>query len=325
MPNSKYIVRTLVALLVVFVLVVGGCSSTYVNTEYQKSVVTRFGKTHDVTGPGFHFKLPFADTVNTADTRVSKLAYSDLVVATRDGQIITVDLTLNHQIAESDSNLRSLYEMFGGQFDYDSRLLRDLAIDRAKSVMGEYQMEDFMKSRSQIRTESLKAVQDAVRPYGINIVDIQISNFTFSEKYKERLEDINAQRAKATAAEQKLREEQSLSKQKVERAKGEAESLRELADANAYKRKLEAETNAHARDIQSVADAAAIEREGEAQAKAMRVQAMALKGSPELVAYERAQAQKQWNGSSMPKIMINGSNGGAGLFPFLNVNDALKD
>lgn len=300
-------------------------ASTYQLDEYERGVVTTMGQFSGTTGPGFHFKTPILDSVHVADTRINKISYPELKVATKDGQTIGVSLTINHRINESESNLQNLYEQFGNRFDYEPRILRELAIDRVKSVMGNYPMEEFMAKRSEIRHEALQSVIESVREYGIHIVDVQISDLQFSPRYRERLEEVAEQRAEAAKAQQAARREGFLAEQAVAKAKGEAQSQRERADAEAYAKRQQADANAHARKVQSIEDAAAIRREGEAKANALQVQAEALASSESgaLVELTKAEGMKNWDGSSVPQVIIQGGSDGSAtsMIPFMNIAD----
>lgn len=286
-------------------------SSFYINDEYERSVVTRLGEIKETAGPGFHWKTPFVDSVYTADTRMQQRDYANTPVATLDGQVIHVDLTVNHRIQpENPSNLVVLYEQFGGMFNYDSTLLQRMALDRMKSVVGQYPMEEFMPNRDDIRREVFREIVETATKYGIDVVDVQISNVTFSPAYRERLEDVARARAEASQAQQKERQRTWEANAVIEDARGRAESVKLEADANAYSRLKNAESEAQA-----------IRLEGEARADAMKLQNEVLKNSQGLIDYTVAQALHNWDGS-VPTFMSNGSGDNqASIFPFMNLND----
>lgn len=308
--TAKKLVMGIVA-LVAIVLAFG---SVYVNSEYERAVVTNLGEIDRVTGPGLHFKIPFIETTHIADIRLSKFDYPNTETATRDGQAIGVSITLNHRIEDSTPAIERLYKQFGSNFDYEERMLRHLAIDRIKGVIGQYSMEDFMPNREKIRLEAKNAVIAAAGEYGILIEDLQLADIQFSQRFRARLEEVAEQRAEAAKAQQMARKEEYLAMQKVEKAKGDAEQRKLLADAEA-----------HAITVESVAKADAVQREGEAKAAALKAQAEVLKHSEGLVELTRAEALKQWDGSSTPQIVITGQGGtGGSLIPFLNVGEMLN-
>lgn len=286
-------------------------SGFYINDEYERGVVTRFGEFQEVTGPGIQFKIPFVDSVHKADTRLNSDDFTTQV-ATQDGQSMGVTLTINHKILTDTASISNLYSQFGPQFDYKGRILARLAVDRAKGVIGQYPMEEFMPRREEIRLKAAQVVTEAAQVYGVNIEDIQLSDVQFSPKYKQRLEQVAAARARAAEAQQQAREAEFTANKQIELARGIAEAKERQADAQAYQTKVESQETA-----------AAIEREGRAKAASLQAQAN-VKNLEGIVSLTQAEAQKNWNGEFNPNVaMFGGNGGGSGLIPFLNVSDQI--
>lgn len=314
-PQPAELIKLAVGGIILIILLF---STWYVNDEYERAVVTRMGEINRVTGPGVHFKIPFLEFVHTADTRMDVIEYPTLQVATKDGQIIGVTLTMNHRInPDSDDRLYSLYKQFGQKFDYESRLLKRLGPDRMKGIFGQYAVEEIMPNREKIRTAVLTAIQADASEYGIDVIDAQVSDLQFSARFKERLESVAEMRAKAAKAEQQEREAGFLADKEVETARGRAESKEREAEAEAYKLKVEADARAHQIQVESVEKAAAIQREGEAKAIALRKQAEALKDSPGLIQFTVAEALSNWGGD-VPSTVMGGDAVSTPL-PFLDL------
>lgn len=308
--SNKVVGFVAVAVITAFVGMITLFSSFYVNDEYERAIVTRMGEFHETTGPGFHWKTPFIETVHTADTRMQQIDYSDVPVATLDGQSITIDMTINHRIQPDDEgNLEVLYEQFGDRFNYESTLLKRMSLDRMKSVIGRYAMEDFMPNRDTIRMDAFNYINESATVYGIDVLDVQISNFTPSPAYKERLEEVARARARAAEAQQEARASEWNANGVIENARGRSESAKLDADAEAYARLQNARSNAEA-----------IRLEGQAKAESMRLQNEVLRESNGLVDYTIAQAMSNWDGT-VPTFMSGSSNGESSIFPFLNLND----
>lgn len=307
-----------IVVLVAAVLLMG---SFFVNTEYERTVVTRLGEFNRVVGSGIHMKIPFIEKAHRADTRISSFEYPNVSTATKDGQALHMTITLNHKILNSDQSLLKLYTEFGGRFDYEERILQKMAIDRIKGVVGKYPMEDFMPKRESIRREALDAVKAAALEYGINIEDVQFADVEFSPDFKRNLERVAQMRAQAAQAEQEARKASFEAEKQIHQARGVAESKKLAAAAEAYKIEQE-----------SVARAEAIQREGLAKAKALKAQSDVLANSNGLIQLtlaeaekERARAMGNWDGSSTPQIVMQGEGGtGGSMVPFLNVNGFLN-
>lgn len=309
MTNKQIIgIGGMVSVVVIAVILL--FSSFYINDEYERSIVTRMGEIHETTGPGLHWKSPFIDSVHKADTRMQQIDYNGVPVATLDGQSIGIDMTINHRIQpDNDANLAILYEQFGNRFNYEATLLQRMSLDRMKSVIGRYAMEDFMPKRDVIRNEALNEIKEAAMVYGIDVLDVQISNFTPSPAYRERLEEVARARARAAQSQQNARAREWDANGVIEEARGRSESAKLDADAEAYARLQNARSNAEAMRL-----------EGQAKAEAMRLQNEVLLESNGLVEYTIAQAMSNWDGS-VPQFMSGSGNGEASIFPFLNLKD----
>lgn len=289
-------------------------SSFYVLEEYERGVVTRLGNVSHVATPGLNWKVPMVDSVHIADTRVNSFTRNQSV-GTQDGQAFeNVSFTFTHKILTDSDSILKLYEQFGPNFDYEGRVLSALALDRAKAIVGQYPMEEFMPKREEIRLKAFNIVREAAEQYGVTVQEVQLSDVQFSNKYKARLEQVAAARARAEEAKQQEREAGFIAAKEVELARGRAEAKERAADAQAYQTRVE-----------SIETANATKREGEAKADALKAQANVLKNSEGLVALTQAEAMKNWDGKFNPKVaMFGGAGNGSGLLPFLNVSDQIK-
>ncbi len=302
------VLRNPTLLLIIFMLIWG---SVFVNTEYEKSIVTRFGKIHSFDEQGIHFKLPFIDTNNRADTRLEEINITTRVAMKGGTNIIGVKMTFNHSISREKAVIEELYRTFGSQYDYESRLFSKLAVGRVKAIIGKNTIEGFIDKRDKVRAEAQKVVSEVLGTYGIQLHGVQFSEITFPDKYIKVLEGVAVARAAAAKSEQQARQEEFLKKKNITKAEGDNAVIKLAADAEAYKIKVE-----------SIESAANIERVGVAKAKAIREQNEAAKQVEGLADLKRAEAMKNWDGS-VPQIFNNGSSGGNSMFPFLNMNKIL--
>ncbi|MBV36232.1 MAG: hypothetical protein CMP47_12410 [Rickettsiales bacterium] len=318
---GKWVAWTVLGILAFSALM----GSFYINSEYERTVETRLGEINgEVTGPGLQFKAPFVDSAHTADIRISEINYPGEVTASYDGQTINIDITINHQILEN--SVQTLYSDFGSNYNYSDRILRKMAIDRIKGLIGTYKIEEFMPNREKIRQEALNIVKAEAAKYGVNILDIQLSNFEFDPRFKNRLQKVADARARASEEEQKAREAGFAADKRIEQERGEAESKKLAADAQAHKIRVESEQQAAAIQREGEAQAAAELAKGEAKAAAIKAQLEALeKGGQNLVELTKAEAMKNWDGVYSPETVISsGGNGTPGFIPFMNYNELLK-
>jgi regulator of protease activity HflC (stomatin/prohibitin superfamily) len=286
--------------------------SFFINTVYEKSVVTFLGKLDRVEGEGFHFKIPLFEDFHTADLRIEKLVLDSMVAMKGGANVIEIQLTVNHQINPNDNNIKRLYSNYGSRYDYEDRLLTNISKDRIKSIIGKYSIEGFLENREKIRINTKSIITNEMSKYGIVIKDIQLSDIKFSDDYTDRLKDVAKARARAAQAEQQAREADFIANAKEAQARGEANALKLHADANAYQIKVE-----------STQGAEKIRRIGRANADAINQQNKAASGSDGLSKLRKAEAMNNWNGS-VPQFMT-GNTGSGSIFPFLNMNKLMQE
>ena len=102
---EKVIQDIVIAILVLSVTISILMGSFYVNSEYERSLITQLGKFKKTTGPGIHLKMPFFQSQYMADTKMDKMSINDISIATKGGSnIVFFDLTLNHRINDTDNS-----------------------------------------------------------------------------------------------------------------------------------------------------------------------------------------------------------------------------
>lgn len=280
-----------------------GCYFT--NEAYEKSVVVRMGKVIGVEGSGFQYKSPFIDSVYRVDTRLKQTTLPDLSdFKTKDGQPINLAITVNHRINNTDdAAILKLYSEFGHDFDYEDKILRQMMLDRIKTVIGSYTADEVVEKRDEIRELSKNLVRESAKDFGVEIYDLQINDLQFSASYASRIEQVGQERASVAMAEQ----------QRL-KMKKQAEIVKINADAAAQKTIAEAQGKSQSILLNAKAESEAIRILGQAKAEVLRMQAQALHDSPGLIELTRAEALKNWNGQ-MPKIIL-----GDKSLPLLNFN-----
>jgi len=282
-------------------------NSVYVNTEYERSLITRFGEIKEVTQPGVHFKLPFIESRHTADTRMEQMTLKGWIATKGGTNRVNVTMIVNHRIDGTPANIKSLYKLFGGGFDYESRFMTGAAIDKLKASVSKHEIASVTDDRDAIRNETFTNIEEAGAKYGIMIKSVQISNIEFDPEYLKKLKQVQAARAQAAAAKEQEIQAKFLANKKIQQARGEAESKKLSASAEAYKIKTE-----------SVEQAKAIIRVGNAKAKSIKAQNNAAKNAAGLAELRKADAMMNWKGD-VPQFMSSGS-GGSSIFPFMDLN-----
>jgi regulator of protease activity HflC (stomatin/prohibitin superfamily) len=135
---------------------------------------------------------------------------------------------------------------------------------------------------------------DLGRLYGIEVIDFQIAQISYSESFRASVEAAVKAKNEAVAAENTVNRIRFEAQQAVARANGEAEAKLRLADADRQAAILAAQGRAEA-----------IRLEGETRSAVLTRYADLLRGNPAVVDLVRAD---RWNGA-LPATLLEGSGG----------------
>lgn len=263
----------------------------------EVAVIDRFGAIESVqTEPGLNFKIPFVDGATFYKKDIQSFETTPMTIKTEDGQEL------------QDVRLKVQWKIQPDQVEYYRNEIRDpegrlasLVEAVAKGQIGKVNTTDIALKRSEVETmikEALTSRADTL--YKLDVTNIEFSNFEFTDKYAQQIEQNMEAKAKVERAKQEAEEAKFLKDKRITEATGEKEAAI-----------LDAQGKAEARELAANAEAAAIRAEGEAQADAIRAQAEALGDNPLLVELEKA---KRWGGD-VPTTVV-----GEGATPIINLD-----
>lgn len=186
-------------------------------------VVTFFGKIEPETlAPGFHMLNPLAD-VHSLNLRILTTA-ADSEAASSDLQTVDTKITLNYSVNGEDA--KNIYARIGNNPDYfESSIINPAMSETFKAVVADFTAEDLINRRDKVSHNIDVMLQQKLKPYGILVQSVSITNFQFSQNFNQAIE------AKVTAQQRVLTEQNNLARIKVEaqqkivQAQAEATSL----------------------------------------------------------------------------------------------------
>jgi regulator of protease activity HflC (stomatin/prohibitin superfamily) len=175
---------------------------------------------------GVHFVNPIS-VVRDIDVRMQKAELKGASAGTKDLQQVHTDIVINYRM--SPQNLPHIYKEFG--LDVDNKILGPAINDAFKAVTGHFTSEELITKRDVVSTEIFNHLKAKVAPFNIEVSNVSLVNFGFSQAYQAAIE------AKVISAQQTAKAEQDLQRIKVEaasrvaQAKGEAEAIAIQAQA----------------------------------------------------------------------------------------------
>lgn len=220
--NGQKIPGKAIFLVVVIVMLIVLFSATYFGIDAgDRGVVLRFGNVNRVVEPGARFKIPLAEEVVRMTVRVQKTT-TKTEAASRDMQTVQTTMVLNYNIDPLRTG--EMYANIG--LNYNERVIDPAVKESFKAAAARYTAEELITKRETLKTEVRNYLRDRLTVYGVQVVELSITDFEFSAEFNRAIE------AKQTAEQNALRAKRDLDRikveaeQKIASAKAEAESLR---------------------------------------------------------------------------------------------------
>lgn len=232
---SKVIMGFVAFVIIIFIYF----TSTFTVGAGQIGIVTKFGKVNRVAESGFGFKIPFVEKVVKMDTRVQKEEVKSSA-ATKDLQDVNTNLVVNYSI-NSNTALEIYNEL--GQ-DYKDNIIIPAVNESFKASASRYTAEELVSKRSEVKDKAYESIKNRLDKYGITIVDLNITELTFSTAFNEAIEQKQVAQQNAEKAKQDLERVRVENTQRIERAEADAKAqeLQKSTLDDSILKKMELET-----------------------------------------------------------------------------------
>lgn len=197
----------------------------------ERGVVVHFGKIEKVLQPGFSFINPIGNDVYFIDIRNRSIAFEDienkqnaLAAASKDLQDAWVGVVVNYRI-DQDKTVE-IYQNYKTVEEYQARVLEPMVKDVVKSVTPQFTAEELIIKRSEVNTNIENVLRERFGQTSAIADRINIVNIRFSPSFTNAIEQKVTAEQQALAQRNLLEKSKYEAQQKIETAKGEAESIR---------------------------------------------------------------------------------------------------
>jgi len=197
-----------------------GCFYT-IDAGYRGVLLTFGEPSPIVSQPGFHFKIPIAQSVQKLEIRTTKIQV-DADSASKDLQDVQTTIALNYHLMPD--SVIDLYKGVGTA--YENRVINPAIQESVKSITARFTAEELITRRPEVRDGIKEQLSERLGKYYMLVDDFNIVNFQFSEEFDKAIE------AKVTAEQLKFKADRDLERirveaeQKITQAKAEAEALK---------------------------------------------------------------------------------------------------
>ncbi len=219
MPVNLGRIIAMGAVVIVALIIVSGAFGTV--GAGQRGVLLRFNApTGDILDEGLYFKVPFIEDVVLMSTQINKYT-APATSSSKDLQVVTTEVTLNYQLRPSE--VAEVYRTL--RRNYENVVIQPYIQEAVKSTTANYNAEELITQRPAVKTALQELLSDRLKPRGLDVVQVSITDFQFSNAFQQAIE------AKVTAVQQALEAENALrrvefeAKQQIEQARAEAKGL----------------------------------------------------------------------------------------------------
>lgn len=221
-PNPKAMSFGVVGLVIVVVVAILAFQSFTIVSAGHRGIVLQLGAVQPkVLDEGFHFKMPFIQSVVPIEVRVQK-AESSQVSASRDLQTVTTTLAVNYHL--DGTTVNNLYQTVG--MEYRARIVDPAIGESLKAVTAQYTAEDLISKRSEVSAKVKEALAAKLSMYNMILDDINITEFKFSEEFDRAIEQKQIAEQQALKSKLDLERIKIEKEQEITRAEAQAEALR---------------------------------------------------------------------------------------------------
>lgn len=209
--------------------------ATYSVDETQRALVYQFGQLtttsqKDVVGPGLHFKLPFVQSVKKYNVSFEQENLKDVQTYTKDNQVITANLSYLYRAPRTN-----LIRLARENPDWEAKM-QTAVIDSVKGALGQYDATAIALNRNAIMAAVTKQVSQKVKNlYGIEVRDVQMTNFDFTDAFEKGVETAAAAKNDQIRKRTELENARIDAEKTVVQERAKADASRISTDAEAYK------------------------------------------------------------------------------------------
>jgi len=150
----------------------------FMNDEWERSVVLRFGSYNRSRKSGIHFKIPFIEKPVTVPVYEDSVDVMKQEAITKDNVPVDVDGVVFFEIKDTTEDVKDSIINVG---DYRRQTL-NYATSILRDIVGKKELDDLLQKRDEIGDEIQKQLDDKTDSFGVNVMDVEIQNINLPEK-----------------------------------------------------------------------------------------------------------------------------------------------
>src|SRR5919197_498109 len=289
--SSRSLIKIVVPIIVGLIIIsIVALSSVRIVDAGNRGILLHFGAvdTSMALDEGLHFVVPFRDNVIQMEVRTQKIVEST-TSASKDLQDVSTQVALNYHLNPDKAQV--VYQQLG--FDYANRVIIPAIQESVKQVTARFNAEELITKRETVKDQIEEQIKSRLAAYNIIVDAISITDFQFSQLFKQAVE------AKVAAQQRALQAQNELRRIQIEAQQNEAKAI--------------GEQKANIARAEGVKQSNILQAEGEAQA--ITIGDQQLRNNSMYLEWLKA---TNWDG----KLPLVTGGGGQGATPFIEIPTA---
>ncbi len=155
--------------IITFFVAVLVASAIKVADQWDRAVILRLGRFHDLKGPGLFIIIPVVDIIPYwIDTRVIPTSFKAEKTLTKDTVPVDVDAVLFWQVVDPKKAALDVADYRSAISWASQTALRD--------VIGKTMLSDMLEGRDKISNELQKIIDARTEPWGIKVISVEVKD-----------------------------------------------------------------------------------------------------------------------------------------------------
>jgi regulator of protease activity HflC (stomatin/prohibitin superfamily) len=150
----------------------------FMNDEWERSIILRFGSYTRSRKSGLHFKIPFIEKPVTVPVYEDSVDVMKQEAITRDNVPVEVDGVVFFEVKDTTEDVKDAIVNVG---DYRRQTL-NYATSILRDQVGKKELDDLLQRRDEIGDEIQQQLDDKTDSFGVNVLDVEIQNINLPEK-----------------------------------------------------------------------------------------------------------------------------------------------
>jgi len=232
MDQAQLLVVLIVVIAGVFIVIGAGLK---IVSQFEKGLVERFGRYDRTVDPGLRWIWPFIERIRRVDMREQVVDVPPQEVITEDNVVVTVDAVVYYR-ATDPVKLRYNVANF-------ILAATKLAQTNLRNIVGDMDLDEALTSREAINTQLRQVLDEATDVWGTQVVRVEIQRIDpppdVTEAMHRQMKAERDRRAIVTEAEGDKRaailRAEGVKESRILEALGQAQDIREVADADKFR------------------------------------------------------------------------------------------